>query len=384
MSQLGGSGAAPMGGARVHAGAAGGQSFATHSAQDNRGFLVMLIIVMLLTMLPPALLMWILLLFLISMPCLRVALHRHMINEMQNRAAAQQAAINSGNLRLARQAETPAERHRRMQRLRRAFQQADIHIQPSDLEMIIALDQLQQSLDQHEQEQQDALDQEVAQEVVSALQTRKWTASDVKTARGSSDLEAGEGGASSDDSEGPCCAICLDDLEAGQDVSTLKCGHHYHQPCIERWVRCQGARASCPQCKAVLSERIAQRLREAGVQDSTTTGDASTSSGAGPSSAPGARPGHARRQRWTFGNRNGARIVSIAVGAPRDDQGAGGAEAEESRSRPRGAETARRTRWLPWPMRRPVARDAEREAPEARQEQSPLVERGAEGGSAEV
>jgi len=46
------------------------------------------------------------------------------------------------------------------------------------------------------------------------------------------------------------CIICLSDLEEGQMIGQLPCGHAFHEPCISRWcgmkghcpMRCQGRR----------------------------------------------------------------------------------------------------------------------------------------------
>jgi hypothetical protein len=41
------------------------------------------------------------------------------------------------------------------------------------------------------------------------------------------------------------CSICLGDVEVGEKCRVLKCGHHFHQPCVDEWL---GKRASCPLC----------------------------------------------------------------------------------------------------------------------------------------
>ena len=42
------------------------------------------------------------------------------------------------------------------------------------------------------------------------------------------------------------CNICLCDYETDEMVKTLPCGHCYHSPCIDRWLRNV---ANCPVCK---------------------------------------------------------------------------------------------------------------------------------------
>ena len=45
------------------------------------------------------------------------------------------------------------------------------------------------------------------------------------------------------------CAICLENIRAQQNVTTLPCKHEYHRSCISKWLKSTEA-ASCPQCKA--------------------------------------------------------------------------------------------------------------------------------------
>uniref|UniRef100_A0A6T8BWT1 RING-type domain-containing protein n=1 Tax=Prymnesium polylepis TaxID=72548 RepID=A0A6T8BWT1_9EUKA len=49
--------------------------------------------------------------------------------------------------------------------------------------------------------------------------------------------------------EEPTCAICLENIRAQQNVTTLPCKHEYHRQCIAKWLKMAEA-ASCPQCKA--------------------------------------------------------------------------------------------------------------------------------------
>ncbi len=49
------------------------------------------------------------------------------------------------------------------------------------------------------------------------------------------------------DHPGDSCAICIDTLEADEDVRGLACGHAFHASCIDPWLTSR--RASCPLCK---------------------------------------------------------------------------------------------------------------------------------------
>jgi hypothetical protein len=48
------------------------------------------------------------------------------------------------------------------------------------------------------------------------------------------------------------CAICVCDYQPDERLSTLPCGHHYHQECVERWLYTS---LSCPVCKQGVDRR---------------------------------------------------------------------------------------------------------------------------------
>jgi E3 ubiquitin-protein ligase RNF115/126 len=45
------------------------------------------------------------------------------------------------------------------------------------------------------------------------------------------------------------CAVCKDELAAGEIAVRLRCKHLYHPECIIQWLKTQG---SCPVCRAEL------------------------------------------------------------------------------------------------------------------------------------
>lgn len=50
------------------------------------------------------------------------------------------------------------------------------------------------------------------------------------------------------DHPGDQCAICIDTLEADDDIRGLTCGHAFHASCLDPWLTSR--RACCPLCKA--------------------------------------------------------------------------------------------------------------------------------------
>ena len=52
-----------------------------------------------------------------------------------------------------------------------------------------------------------------------------------------------------------CCAICMDDVDVGHVQRVLRCGHGYHQQCIDPWLL---KKRVCPLC--VRAVRVASRL----------------------------------------------------------------------------------------------------------------------------
>jgi hypothetical protein len=68
--------------------------------------------------------------------------------------------------------------------------------------------------------------------------------------------DAATGAAAGAPSPDDVCAICLESLSpleaGGALLRTLRCGHHFHGPCIAHWVghTPRGGASSCPVCRA--------------------------------------------------------------------------------------------------------------------------------------
>lgn len=62
----------------------------------------------------------------------------------------------------------------------------------------------------------------------------------------------GPGGSLQDDDAGKRCAVCLEDFETKQFVTTTPCNHMFHEECIVPWVKSQG---KCPVCRFVIAEK---------------------------------------------------------------------------------------------------------------------------------
>lgn len=62
----------------------------------------------------------------------------------------------------------------------------------------------------------------------------------------------GEGDEGEGEQEAADCALCLEGMYCGDVVRTLPCGHEFHLPCIDRWLKVAQVRRRrcCPMCKA--------------------------------------------------------------------------------------------------------------------------------------
>jgi len=61
-----------------------------------------------------------------------------------------------------------------------------------------------------------------------------------------------QGNAQHDVTPEPCCVVCLDEFENGQQLRRLPCGHEFHQGCIDKWL---ARRRLCPLCNQDIAHR---------------------------------------------------------------------------------------------------------------------------------
>jgi hypothetical protein len=50
------------------------------------------------------------------------------------------------------------------------------------------------------------------------------------------------------------CSMCLDDMNEGEKVSKLCCGHSFHPPCIENWIL-KYNKQQCPNCRTEVHKK---------------------------------------------------------------------------------------------------------------------------------
>lgn len=46
------------------------------------------------------------------------------------------------------------------------------------------------------------------------------------------------------------CAVCLSKIEEGEEMRELRCEHHFHRVCLDRWIGYKGV--TCPLCRDFL------------------------------------------------------------------------------------------------------------------------------------
>ncbi|KAL9389418.1 hypothetical protein Peur_018023 [Populus x canadensis] len=49
------------------------------------------------------------------------------------------------------------------------------------------------------------------------------------------------------------CAVCLSDVQEGEEIRELRCGHVFHRSCLYRWLDFR--QSTCPLCRGSLAPR---------------------------------------------------------------------------------------------------------------------------------
>jgi len=102
-----------------------------------------------------------------------------------------------------------------------------------------AIEHMQSLLVQYQRAQAHALPvvEGMTDEEIANIGTRTIGAADVRPEA----TEAGNG------ATGITCAICLVDLQVGEQVRDLVCGHPFHPACVDQWLQMNN---TCPNCRA--------------------------------------------------------------------------------------------------------------------------------------
>lgn len=52
------------------------------------------------------------------------------------------------------------------------------------------------------------------------------------------------------------CAVCLSEIEEGNEIREIRCGHLFHKDCLDKWIKAGSRRnLTCPLCRCSLGPR---------------------------------------------------------------------------------------------------------------------------------
>lgn len=69
----------------------------------------------------------------------------------------------------------------------------------------------------------------------------------------------------------PCCSICMEDYEHGENLIELPCSHRFHKDCIEPWLT--ERHPTCPLCKLDMLSHLASLKNNSGTSQNETDND---------------------------------------------------------------------------------------------------------------
>ncbi|GJM86409.1 hypothetical protein PR202_ga02264 [Eleusine coracana subsp. coracana] len=84
-----------------------------------------------------------------------------------------------------------------------------------------------------------------------------WRPSSQPEAEAEAEAEAGAAESSSSSSAGTECAVCLEELRAGDVLAHLPCAHRFHWACAVPWLK---AASRCPVCRAQVQLQLQLQL----------------------------------------------------------------------------------------------------------------------------
>eukprot|EP01084_Bolivina_argentea_P155189 270453_1 len=87
--------------------------------------------------------------------------------------------------------------------------------------------------------------------IIKDLPTRKITSADLD--KGDEKKESHDDDADEEESEGPSCAICMQDYKVDDELRILPCSHEFHCECVDKWLP---MKKICPLCRHDVTKKI--------------------------------------------------------------------------------------------------------------------------------